>query len=148
MKNIINTLNTDLASTSVERCLGTRQSFKSRQKERLIRSFETYDEAEKRTKTRLDKENTGIVKKKDRTGKVNNILLDTNALVTDINKHLANTTKVRSWSELARKHTGWPLVMEIMEIMEKSWNFFWSWKKSWNFKNLPNSHGKVMEVFL
>ena len=104
MKNIINSLNTDLASTSVERCLGTRQSFKSRQKERLIRSFETYDEAEKRTKTRLDKENTGIVKKKDHTGKVNNILWDTNALVTDINKHLANTTKVRSWSELARKH--------------------------------------------
>ena len=43
--------------------------------------------------------------------------------------------------------TGWPLVMEIMEIMEKSWNFFWSWKKSWNSKNLPNSHGKVMELF-
>ena len=42
---------------------------------------------------------------------------------------------------------GWPLVMENMEIMEKSWKFFWSWKKSWNSKNLPNSHGKVMEVF-
>ena len=42
---------------------------------------------------------------------------------------------------------GWPLVMEIMEIMEKSWNFLWSWKKSWNSKNLPNSHGKVTEVF-
>ena len=46
MKNIINTLNTDLASTSVERCLCTRQSFKSRKKERLIRSFETYNEVE------------------------------------------------------------------------------------------------------
>ena len=45
-------------------------------------------------------------------------------------------------------YPGWPLVMEIMEIMEKSWNFFWSWKKSWNSKNLPNSHGKLMEVFL
>ena len=43
---------------------------------------------------------------------------------------------------------GWPLVMEIMEIMQKSWNFFWSWKKSWNFKNLPNSHGKVIEVIV
>ena len=41
-------------------------------------------------------------------------------------------------------NAGWPLVMEIME---KSWNFFWSWKKSWNSKNLPNSYGKVMEVF-
>ena len=30
----------------------------------------------------------------------------------------------------------------------KVMELFWSWKKSWNSKNLPNSHGKVMEVYL
>ena len=29
------------------------------------------------------------------------------------------------FSELFILETGWPLVMEIMEIMEKSWNFFY-----------------------
>ena len=37
--------------------------------------------------------------------------------------------------------------MEIIEIMEKSWNLFWSWKKLWNFQILPNIYGKVMELF-
>ena len=27
--------------------------------------------------------------------------------------------------------SGWPQVMEFPEIMEKSWNFIWSGKKSW-----------------
>ena len=40
------------------------------------------------------------------------------------------------------------MVATILEIMEKSWNFFWSWKKSWKSNIYPISHGKVMEFYL
>jgi len=38
----------------------------------------------------------------------------------------------------------WPLVMEFLEVMEKSWNFFWSGKSH----GKPNFLGKVMEFCL
>ena len=62
--------------------------------------------------------------------------------------HFICRSRAGTKNQFNQSKAGWPLVMEIMEIMEKSWNFFWSWKKSWSSKKLPNSHGKVMEVFL
>ena len=56
---------------------------------------------------------------------------------------------------------GWPQVMEILEVMEKSWNFIWSGKshrkqgffekvmqKSWNFNTFRQSYCRKLFVCL
>ena len=69
-----------------------------------MRSFESYSTAEKHASNRIDKENKGLAKKKNHTGNLDKMTWNKESLISEINTHLENETKVASWSELARKY--------------------------------------------
>ena len=81
LRDITAYINNDLNSTAVDRCLGTRQSLSSRKKDRILRSHESYNDAQIRVHERLAKENMGIVKTKSHTGIIEKMNWDKEGLL-------------------------------------------------------------------
>ena len=85
------------------RCLGNRQSYASRQRERLASSFETRQKAKERRDSELIKEREGRRKKTNHSGNLERLTgWDKEALKLEVEGYPIGT-KV-NWSELARKY--------------------------------------------
>ncbi|KAK3736574.1 hypothetical protein QZH41_012852, partial [Actinostola sp. cb2023] len=81
-------------------CLGNRQSFKARQRERLAMSFESRRAAEERLRAKVQA--TQCQKKKDHTGTIKDINWDKEKLKQEVDGY-EDGVKI-NWSDLARKY--------------------------------------------
>ena len=84
------------------RCLGERQSYAARQRERLDSSFETKPAAIKRKETSSEPEATAPVKRKRHAGNFDAMTWNKNGLKLEVEGY-KDDTKV-NWSELARRY--------------------------------------------
>ena len=92
-----------MEETAVLRCLGNRQSLSRRNKERILRSFESFDEASQRVDTRMEKENLGIVRKRQHCGNFENMTWDKEGLKNEINLYINEDRKVSNWTVFAKQ---------------------------------------------
>jgi len=84
------------------RCLGERQSYAARQRERLDSSFETKPAAIKRKETSSEPRETAPVKRKRHAGNFDTMTWNKNGLKLEVEGY-KDDTKV-NWSELARRY--------------------------------------------
>lgn len=84
------------------RCLGERQSYAARQRERLDSSFETKPAAIKRKETSSEPRETAPVKRKRHAGNFDAMTWNKNGLKLEVEGY-KDDTKV-NWSELARRY--------------------------------------------
>lgn len=86
------------------RCLGNRQSFASRQRERLSATFESKKCAKERRKNVIAQEKAGTRNKKNHSGNIENMIdgIDKDHLINEINSYAEGT--IINWSDLARRY--------------------------------------------
>ena len=89
--------------TVVERGLGIRQSFQSRNRERILRSFEDKENALNRLNIRKRREAEGLIKIKDHIGDVAKMNWRKEDFLKEVGNLEANSTEV-NWFDVARKY--------------------------------------------
>ena len=92
----------NIFSCHLNRCLGERQSFAARQRERLASSFESVEAARKRRNCEIEEERSGKRQKKNHSGNFDTMAWDKEALKKEVESK-KDGEKI-NWSEVARRY--------------------------------------------
>ena len=103
LRNAAKCLEGQWHETVVERGLGIRQSFQSRNRERIVRSFEDKENAINRSNVRKNREAKGLIEKKDHVGDVTKMNWNKEDFLKDVENLEFSLTEV-NWSDMARKY--------------------------------------------